>query len=67
MSVKIVNPLNQKNKSNLESSENLNKEFYERVNNGTVDDMEKYLTFLSHDVYKDLLNNKTTSIDDIMK
>ena len=67
MSVKIVNPLNEKNKSNLESSENLNKEFYERVNNGTVDDMEKYLTFLSHDVYKDLLNNKTTSIDDIMK
>ena len=47
--------------------ENLNIEFYERVNNGSVDDMEKYLSFLSHDVYKEILNNKTTSIDDIMK
>ena len=67
MSIKIVNPFNNSNKSHLETSEKINQEFYNKVNEGSIDDMAQFMKFFTHDTYKDIINNPQTTLDDIMK
>ena len=67
MSIKIVNPFNNSNKSHLETSEKINEEFYNKVNEGSIDDMAQFMKFFTHDTYKDIIKNPQTTFDDIMK
>ena len=43
MSIKIVNPVTEDNKDNLDSSEKKNNDLYKNVNESTMNDLNKYL------------------------
>ena len=66
MSIKIVNPLNNDNKSLLEKSETLNQELYTQVQQGTIDEIYKYMQVFNYDAYKDICNGKEVKIEDLM-
>ena len=66
MSIRIVNPINEKNTESISKCEAANNEFYKTVEEGSLDDKEKYDKYLEYDIYGDIKGGKTVNIEDVM-
>ena len=66
MSVKIVNPVSEENKENLEKCENINKNFYDKIKEGNMELQNNYKKFYDLDIYKSIMDGEDINIDEIM-
>ena len=66
MSIRIVNPINEKNTVSISKCETVNMEFYKTVEEGNLDDKEKYDKYLEYDIYGDINGGKNVNIEDVM-
>ena len=66
MSVKIVNPVSEENKENLEKCENINKNFYDKIKEGNMELQNNYKKFYDLDIYKSIMDGEDINIDEII-